>query len=82
MVEIVTIGVDPIVASQAVFAISLEVRLHKLSIDLLVAGGTDGLVKLCIAINMASFTSKRRTIGLSLVGVKGIAKSIVLKCQP
>jgi hypothetical protein len=46
VIEIVTIGVDPIVASQAVFTVRLEVSLHKLKFNLLVAGDADGLVKL------------------------------------
>jgi hypothetical protein len=37
VVEIVTIGVDPIMASQAVLAVRLKVRFHKVGFDLLVA---------------------------------------------
>jgi hypothetical protein len=78
VVEIMTICINPIVAGQAVLAISLEVRLHKLKINLLVAGHTDRLVKLSIAADMAGLAHKRRTIRLALVGVKGIAKNLVL----
>jgi hypothetical protein len=46
VVEIVIVGIDPIVASQAVVTICLEMRIHKLRIDLLVAGNTDCMVKL------------------------------------
>jgi hypothetical protein len=77
MVEGVAVGVNPIVASQAVISISLEVGLHKISLDLLVAGRADGLIKLCIAIDMTSIASKRRTIRLALVGAESIPKSSV-----
>ena len=68
MVKIMAIGIDAIMTSQAVLAISLEVRLHEISVDLLVAGEADGLVKHHIAINMACSTCERRTILLALVG--------------
>ena len=45
MVESVTVGIDPIVAAQAVLSISLEVGWHEFGLDLLVAGHTDSLVK-------------------------------------
>ena len=77
MVEGVTVGVNPIVARQAVISISLEVGWHEISFDLLVAGRADGLVKRCIAINMAGIASKRRAIRLQLVGGESIPKSIV-----
>jgi hypothetical protein len=77
MVEIVIVSIDPIMASQAVPSISLEVRLHEIGLDLLVTGGANGLVKRCIAIDMASVASKRRTIRLALVGGEIIPESIV-----
>jgi hypothetical protein len=77
MVEIVSIGINPIVASQAVLTVSLEVGLHILNIDLLMAGSADGLIKLCVAANVASTAHKRRTIRLVLVGSQGITESIV-----
>ena len=45
MVKIVPVGINPIVASQAVLAVSLEVSLHEIGFDLFVAGNADGLVK-------------------------------------
>ena len=50
MIEVVTIGVNPIVASQAVIFISLEMVLHEIGLDLLVTGRADGLVKLGIVV--------------------------------
>ena len=44
VVKFVAISVDPIVTAQAVIRVGLEVRLHKISIDLLVTGSADGLV--------------------------------------
>jgi hypothetical protein len=77
VVEIVPVSVDPVVAAQAGFPVSQQVCLHEIGLDLLVAGGADGLVKLCIAMHMASNASKRRTIRLMLVGSKGVPKSIM-----
>jgi hypothetical protein len=64
MVEIMAIGINPIMASQAVIAISLDVGLHEISLDLLVTGNADSLVKHYIAIHVAGFTNKKRTICL------------------
>jgi len=77
MVEVVTVGVNPIVTSQAVISISLEVGLHEIGLDLLMASCTDGLVKPGIAIDVTSIASKRRTIRLALVSGEGIPESIV-----
>jgi hypothetical protein len=48
-----------------------------LKIDLLVTGRADGLVEDCIAIDMASITSKSGAIRLPLVGSKGITKDFM-----
>ncbi len=77
MVEVVTIGVNPIVARQAIISISLHVGWHEISLDLLVAGCANGLVKRCISIGVAGIASKRRAIRLELVGSESIPKSIV-----
>jgi hypothetical protein len=69
VVKIVTIAIDTIVTSQAVFAISLQVRIHKVRLNLLVAGDADRLVKLYITVDVAGFTCKRRTIGILLVSI-------------
>ena len=77
MLERVTIGVDSIVAAEAALAVSLQVSLHKLTINLLVAGSAHGLVEGHVAIHVASFTGESRTIRLTLVGGKGIPISFV-----
>jgi hypothetical protein len=62
MVEVVTVGVDPIVAGQAVVSISLQMGLHEIGLDLLVAGRADSLVKLGISICMTCGADKWGTI--------------------
>lgn len=79
VVEIVTIYVDSVVTSQAVSAISLQMRLHEISLDLLVASGTNGLVKLGIPASVTSAAYKRRTIRLFLVGGESISECIVFQ---
>jgi hypothetical protein len=78
VVEIVTIGIDAIVASQAVITIRLDMCGHEIGLDLLVASHADRLVKFSISVDVAGLARKRRTIRLALVGVKRIAKYLVL----
>jgi hypothetical protein len=77
VIEGVAVRIDPIVASQAVTSICLEVGLQEIGLDLLMAGNTDALVKCCITIDMAGAACKRRTVRLPLVGGQGIPESIV-----
>jgi len=77
MIKGVTICVNPIVAGQAVISIRLKVGLHEIGFDLLMTGCTDGTVEPGIASNMASSTSKRRTVRLALVGLEGISESLM-----
>jgi hypothetical protein len=46
VVEIMIISINPIMASQAILAISLQVNIHKVGINLLVAGNAYRVVKL------------------------------------
>jgi hypothetical protein len=77
MVESVTVTVDPIVASQAVIAICSQVCLHEISLNLLVAGGADGLVEFDIAIYVTGLANKCRTVRLFLMGGERIPERIV-----
>ena len=77
MVKIVTVSFDAIVATQAILSIGLQVRLHKIRLDLLMAGAAHRLIELGVAIDMAGVTGKRRTVRLFLVGSEGKPKHIV-----
>jgi hypothetical protein len=77
MVKSMTEAVDPIVATQAVISISLQMRLHEISLDMLVACRAYGLVELDITIHVASLTNKWGRIRLLLVSGQGISESIV-----
>ena len=77
VVEGMSVGIDPIVATKAVVSISCKVWLHKIGFDLLVAGRADGLVKPGVAIYVTSIASKRRTIRLASMGCKSVPESIV-----
>ena len=77
MIEIMTIAIDPIVAGQAALSVGLKVRLHEISLDLLVTGSADSLVKGCVTIYVAHITYKWRTIRLALVGSQGITECSV-----
>ncbi len=59
VVEEVTICVDPIVAPQAVGTISCKVRLHEISLDLLVAGSANRLVEFGITVYVTGLACKR-----------------------
>ena len=77
VVEFMAISINPIVTAQAIVRVDLEVGLHEISIDLLVTGSADGLVKLAVAIYMTGVTSKRGAIRLMGVSSQCIPKRIM-----
>jgi hypothetical protein len=74
MAKGMTIGINAIVAGQAVVPICLEVGLHEIGLDLPVAVSTDGLVKGGIAIRMAVPAGKTGTFCTFLVRSQGIPR--------
>jgi len=77
VIEVMSIGINPIMTSQAGLPKCLQVCQHKICLELLMAGGANGLVKLQISISVAGLTHEWRAIGLFLVGGEGEAKRIV-----
>ena len=62
VVEIIPVGINAIVAGQAVVAIFLAVGLQEGCIHLGMAGAADGLVETGVALGMAVSTDIHRTI--------------------
>ena len=77
MVEVVPVGINAIVATQAVIPIGLQVRLHEIGLDLLVAVRTNGLVHPGEVLFMAIRTRKGSAMILGIVGSSGKTKSVV-----
>lgn len=77
VIKFMAISVNAIMTAQAVVRVDQEVGLHKISVDLLVTGSADGLVKLAVAIYMTGVTSKRGAIRLVWVGSQRIPKRIM-----
>ncbi len=78
VVEIVTIGVNPIVASQAVGPESQHVDLRKDRVHLLVAGCADGLVEWRgIGLPVTIRAAERGAIGFALVGFERVPQRFV-----
>jgi len=68
MVEVMAVAIDAIMAGQAGVPIRLEMGLHEICFDLLVAVRTDGLVETGIAIEMTGAASESCTIRLMWMG--------------
>ena len=62
---------------QAIIAVSQEMGLHEIGLDLLVAGCTDGLFEFGIAITVTGVANKGGTIRLELVRSQRVSEHIM-----
>lgn len=74
MIEGVPIGIDAVMASQAVIPVCLEMGLHEVGFDLFMTVQTDCLIEFGIAIHMTVPATEWGTVGLLLMRSKGIPR--------
>jgi hypothetical protein len=77
VIKCVTICINPIVTAQAILSICLQVGLHEVSFNLFMAGRTDSLIKMGIAICMTIRAREDVPIRLGHMRSKGVSKSVV-----
>jgi hypothetical protein len=77
VVEIGSIGVQPVMAGQAVVSIIPGMGLHEGRVDFDVAGAADSLVKSNVSLRVAIIAIKWRTVRVDLMSIQGISHHIV-----
>jgi hypothetical protein len=78
MVESVAVSVHPIMTAQAFIPISLQMGLHKISLDLSVAGCAYGLVKPDIVVGVTICAFKRASVRFSYMRSQRVSKDSVI----
>lgn len=79
VVKSMPVGIDTVMASQAVIPVCLEMGLHEVGFDLFMTVHTDCLIEFGIAIQVTVPATERGTVGLLLMHSKGIPRQFMRK---